>query len=450
MGRVQMSIEKNREASRECKPRTSRTEGCVFRVRNRWLAVVVTAVAVCLGCSGCGAKTEVREPEKTELRVVFAEGDLSWTGSMEWVAERFMEENPDISVVLKSPGDVDGQSFTDRLKVLIAEDEFSDVLELRESAIFAQNGYLSELPESVTSLVREEYRGKGACYAIPRYTTTLGILYNRDLFEKLGLSEPESYEDFLEICETIRDAGVNPLAIGGANNWHMGFWGNYLYQNYILNEENKAEWDSDALEEMLTDFRSFRKKHYVDARFQNITDSQTVQELSTGASAMLYSGPWMIDQIKNLNPQMEIGFFYVPAKQGVTRIEEDRSAEWGISAKCAENETKREAAVRFLQFFYSEGIYEHVLSQMNAESVVVRREMGEETGEETKVQTLIKMAKKPDMVSCTQIIGDPDSPDGFRNFYNQKLQEVLFGNRSLSVIATEIRQNWEGKKNETP
>ncbi len=392
----------------------------------------------------------MREPEKTELRVVFAEGDLSWTGSMEWVAERFMEENPDISVVLKSPGDVDGQSFTDRLKVLIAEDEFSDVLELRESAIFAQNGYLSELPESVTSLVREEYRGKGACYAIPRYTTTLGILYNRDLFEKLGLSEPESYEDFLEICETIRDAGVNPLAIGGANNWHMGFWGNYLYQNYILNEENKAEWDSDALEEMLTDFRSFRKKHYVDARFQNITDSQTVQELSTGASAMLYSGPWMIDQIKNLNPQMEIGFFYVPAKQGITRIEEDRSAEWGISARCAENETKREAAVRFLQFFYSEGIYEHVLSQMNAESVVVRKEMGEETGEETRVQTLIKMAKKPDMVSCTQIIGDPDSPDGFRNFYNQKLQEVLFGNRSLSVIATEIRQNWEGKKNETP
>lgn len=445
-----MSIEKNREASRECKVRISRKAEGVFRVRHRWLAVVVTAVAVCLGCSGCGAKAEVREPEKTELRVVFAEGDLSWTGSMEWVAERFMEENPDISVVLKSPGDVDGQSFTDRLKVLIAEDEFSDVLELRESAIFAQNGYLSELPESVTSLVREEYRGKGACYAIPRYTTTLGILYNRDLFEKLGLSEPESYEDFLEICETIRDAGVNPLAIGGANNWHMGFWGNYLYQNYILNEENKAEWDSDALEEMLTDFRSFRKKHYVDARFQNITDSQTVQELSTGASAMLYSGPWMIDQIKNLNPQMEIGFFYVPAKQGITRIEEDRSAEWGISARCAENETKREAAVRFLQFFYSEGIYEHVLSQMNAESVVVRKEMGEETGEETRVQTLIKMAKKPDMVSCTQIIGDPDSPDGFRNFYNQKLQEVLFGNRSLSVIATEIRQNWEGKKNETP
>lgn len=445
-----MSIEKNREASRECKVRISRKAEGVFRVRHRWLAVVVTAVAVCLGCSGCGAKAEVREPEKTELRVVFAEGDLSWTGSMEWVAERFMEENPDISVVLKSPGDVDGQSFTDRLKVLIAEDEFSDVLELRESAIFAQNGYLSELPESVTSLVREEYRGKGACYAIPRYTTTLGILYNRDLFEKLGLSEPESYEDFLEICETIRDAGVNPLAIGGANNWHMGFWGNYLYQNYILNEENKAEWDSDALEEMLTDFRSLRKKHYVDARFQNITDSQTVQELSTGASAMLYSGPWMIDQIKNLNPQMEIGFFYVPAKQGITRIEEDRSAEWGISARCAENETKREAAVRFLQFFYSEGIYEHVLSQMNAESVVVRRETGEETGEETRVQTLIKMAKKPDMVSCTQIIGDPDSPDGFRNFYNQKLQEVLFGNRSLSVIATEIRQNWEGKKNETP
>lgn len=436
MERVRMSTGKNRERNRRKKENHSGRK-CVF--------------ALTLGCmgilgliAGCGYG-RLREGETagetvTKLRVVHSSGDVRWTGSMEWVAEEFMWEHPDIQVTLAAPADVTGQSFTDRLKILIAEDEFYDVVELREDVRFSETGYLAPLPDSVVSLVKGAAREE-ACYAVPRYTTTLGIIYNLEIFEELGLTRPESYEDFLDICGKIRQEGMSPVAVGGRDIWHMGFWGNYLYQNYILDSGKENCWNQEQVLEMLEDFRTLNRKGYIESRFANMTDSQAVYELSSGNAAMVYSGPWIIDQVMGLNPQMELGFFYLPGKDGRIWAAVDCSATWGISKACAEDEARFQAAADFLEFFYSEGIYEYVLAQMNAEPVTVR----EITDNKTKAQQMVREAKQEKMVPCDKFVGDRDTPDGFRNFYDQSLQETLWGVTALEDIARELEERWNGR-----
>ena len=127
--------------------------------------VTVTAFFLWLGLtlfiSACGllpgAQTGGEEDggEPIGLRVVYSSGDIRWIGSMEWVAEEFMKKYPQIQVTLTAPADVPGQSFTDRLKVLIAQDEFYDVVELREAVQFFldfltedEEGYLVTNPSS--------------------------------------------------------------------------------------------------------------------------------------------------------------------------------------------------------------------------------------------------------------------------------------------------------------
>lgn len=431
MGRVRMSTGRNRN-DRQSQPGAW---------RSGWSCGMLGMLCVLLWVAGgCGIRTEEEATENvTELQVIYSSGDIRWTGSMEWVAEQFMEANPDIRVTLKAPTDVEGQSFTDRLKAMIAQDGFYDVVELREAARFAGAGYLMPLPESLTDLLRPEEKGEQVCYAIPRYTTTLGMIYDRGLFRRLGLSEPESYEEFLDICEKIRQAGVSPVAVGGADLWHMGFWGNHLYQNEILDACEEADWSKERTGEMLKGFRSLSQEGYIEARFSTVSDSQTVQELSSGSAAMLYSGPWIIDQVLGLDPEKELGFFYLPGKDGRTRVPVDRSVTWGISARTAEDEARVEAAVRFLRFFYSEGIYEHVLAQMNAEPVTVRVL----DGGETMARQMVRKAAKEGMSYCDRLVGDAGTPDGFRSFYDQCLQEVLWGGTPVEDIAKELEERWE-------
>lgn len=377
-------------------------------------------------------------PPKTKLRVVYSEGDIRWTKSIEQVAEQFMQENPDIEVDIFSPKEVESQGFTDRLKAMIAQDEFYDVVELREASAFAKAGYLAELPEELSSLIQEERTLQSPCYSIPRYTTTRGVIYNRSLFQSLGLSEPKSWQEFLALCERLLQAGYNPIAVGGAELWHMGFWGDYLYQNYLL-EENTKELDSSHLMAAFRDFRELSQKHYIASRCQTLSDSQTAEELATETSAMLYSGPWMIGQIEDLNPNIELGFFYLSGTSGATYMELDDSVEWGIAAESKSDPARFEAAVHFLNFFYSEGNYEQVLSNMSADSVVKRKVQIEET----ETRRLLSAAIQENIIPCDAFLGDETTPEGFRNFFNQKLQEVLWDNRSLEAISKEVKEYWE-------
>lgn len=382
-------------------------------------------------------RNEGEADEVIKLQVIYSSGDIRWMGSMEWVAEQFMNEHPDVWVTLKAPTDVAGQSFTERLKAMIAQDEFYDVVELREAEQFSDAGYLASLPESLTGRIHGEKEGE-ACYALPRYTTTLGIIYNQDLFEDMGLSQPETYEDFLGICQSLRRKGISPVAVGGADIWHLGFWGNYLYQNYLLDENDKSCWSRERIIEMLADFRSLNQNGYIEDRFLGVSDSQTVQELSSGHAAMLYSGPWIMDQVTALNPQMNLGFFYLPGKDGKVRAMVDDSVTWGISRECERDEGRFGAAVEFLEFFYSEGIYEHVLAQMNGDPVTVRPV---EDGE-TKTRQKVRQAGETGVISCGRFVGDEETPDGFRSFYNQCLQEVLWGDAELEEIAEELEKRW--------
>ena len=50
---------------------------------------------------------------------------------------------------------------------------------------------------------------------------------------------------------------------------------------------------------------------------------------------MVYAGPQMLQQIENLNPQIRLGFFFLPGKNGTVYAMDDRSVQWGISSLTA-------------------------------------------------------------------------------------------------------------------
>ena len=52
--------------------------------------------------------------------------------------------------------------------------------------------------------------------------------YNKDLFAKYGLSEPQTWEEFLLICEKLKSQGITPIVLGSKDDWPVAGWFDYL------------------------------------------------------------------------------------------------------------------------------------------------------------------------------------------------------------------------------
>ena len=78
------------------------------------------------------------------------------------------------------------------------------------------------------SLVESAVSYEGRKYLLPITQHLVAMIYDRKLFQRLGLNPPTTWDEFLRVCETIRSHGVTPLALGARHKWPAQFWFDYL------------------------------------------------------------------------------------------------------------------------------------------------------------------------------------------------------------------------------
>lgn len=65
------------------------------------------------------------------------------------------------------------------------------------------------------------------------------IWYNTTAFENAGVSEPKTWDEFLDTARTISDSGVQPVSIGGADGWTLTDW----FENIYLSQAGPDKYD---------------------------------------------------------------------------------------------------------------------------------------------------------------------------------------------------------------
>lgn len=68
----------------------------------------------------------------------------------------------------------------------------------------------------------------GKKYFLPTSWYWWAIYYRPSVFEKYGVSAPETWDEFMEVCETLKSNGVTPLTIGTKYRWTAAAWFDYL------------------------------------------------------------------------------------------------------------------------------------------------------------------------------------------------------------------------------
>lgn len=159
----------------------------------------------------------------------------------------------------------------------------------------------------------------GEIYGIPFETTTIGVYYNTEIFEELGLVPPTTFEEFESILATVKEAGITPVSVGALDGWPLAHvWLQLVHVNMPIEviagiEMNDPEQQMDSPEflEATQKLMEWVDLEYLDPNMlsTNFVDANNL--FINGDVAMNIGGTWVMNDFATL-PEFEVGFFPTP------------------------------------------------------------------------------------------------------------------------------------------
>lgn len=203
-------------------------------------------------------------------------------------------------------------------------------------------------------------------YGIPTQTTACVVFYNREIFAEAGVSVPQTYEEFLDVCETLKAQGIVPLSIG----WKVTPWiyGQFFQQVLVSTSEPSTfadlcsgalPWNCEAMLRAAEEVQSMVRAGFFQEQPGGIDFNQPFPSYTEGETAMYYQPQWSCVSIHESGLCGVTGTFAFPgtteANSGIAVGSVDTS--FAIANTC-EN---KEAAVDFLKYLTSDAVTQRLL-----------------------------------------------------------------------------------------
>ncbi len=285
------------------------------------------------------------------------------------IIEEFNETN-DLGVVIEEQF-YENEQYKTKLATLMASDSPTDIFftwELEYLEPFVRGGkvaditsYLEEDPEWVETFsdgTIEVLTYDDRVYAIPTQKTIATMFYNKEIFEENGVSVPETYEEFLQLCDTLVENGVTPMAMCGQDAWipaqlvqqiSNGIAGIELFDGI---NEGERKWNDPAHVEAGEEIQAMAEKGYFQDGFLGMGPSESTALFTSGQTAMYFQGTWDSSVVYQSDIGEVAGAFTLPAKNpeynNISVGSVDTS--FAIAEKC-EN---KDAAIEFLKHWTKE------------------------------------------------------------------------------------------------
>lgn len=283
--------------------------------------------------------------------------------AFEKIEERFNAAHDDIYLDIESPN----EAMTVLKTRLIREDypdivgiggdiNYSNFLDAELFADISDLDVVSDIKPAYLQIDKDlEFIPQEGVYALPYAANAAGILYNKDMFDENGWEIPQTWSEFISICDTIKSTGTNPLYLGYKDTWTcLAPWNALavgLAPSDVCSRVNsgdttfKAEYAEVAEKiKVLLDYAEPNPYAY------SYNDACTA--FARGESAMYPIGSYAVPQILSVNPDMNIDSFTFPANDN----EEDNVLNSGIDLQFSvmKESKNKEAAYEVLRFLFED------------------------------------------------------------------------------------------------
>lgn len=275
------------------------------------------------------------------------------------IIARFEAENPGIKI--------EQNHIADSNQVLISRLATDDVPPILthwpnsvEYSTAALEGYYIDLTGdpvasgALEGVIESIKLDNGKNYAVPISVNTQGIFYNVDLFDQNDLEIPETWDDFIALCEEIKAMGKLALVFPDKTAWTLAqqfrmsialdMDGHALIDAVKAGTADSRESaDLIAVAEKLIEMRAYAQDEALGTSYE-----QATFEFATGKAFMFWQGIWAIPSINSANPDLNYTMFPLPAMNG-----KETRVEYGVDLALVIGNTdpaKIEAAKKFVAF----------------------------------------------------------------------------------------------------
>ena len=298
-------------------------------------AVAALSLAGCAGGSTAPAANVTADPEFSgELSILTKFGGDPLGPYFEDLAAAYTEMHPEVAFDLIQETD---QSVKDKTKTLTASQALPDIY-FSWTGNWAENFIRGGLAADLTDVIGPDTEWGGEFgqasldafkyddkyFGIPLYNNGKFMGYSKAAFEKAGVAVPTTFDELIDSCSPLRDAGYEPIAFGNKDGWPAL---HYLQQLFAYNvpadvlqadfDPETAEWTDPGYITSLEQFKTLVDECTDSGTGTNGVLYTTAQEaLSGGRAAMYYQEILEFDTVTaegNTLTTDDFGLFQLPA-----------------------------------------------------------------------------------------------------------------------------------------
>ena len=310
-----------------------------FEMKKKAMALVMvaaTAISLMAGSLSVSAATDPDTSAEKKIKVLSIWAEDSADGKiLTGMLDNYTKDvNPNFSYEYEY---VSASDLSTKISTLVASNDLPDLfaysagVPLRE---LIQAGKVVNVSEELKAMGDEDKVMDSAksimtslsdtddLYDLPFGMNIEGFWYNKSVFEDAGVEVPTTWDELLQVCDTLKEKGIQPIATGGSDKWPTTRIVNaYAYRTMGADAVKKAcegetKFTDDgfvAAAQMVADMAD---KGYFGEGATTVDNTTAEGMLLNGQCAMLYDGSWFTSSItdEETNPSGEdnIGFMGVP------------------------------------------------------------------------------------------------------------------------------------------
>jgi len=226
----------------------------------------------------------------------------------------------------------------------------------------AEAGLLYDLTDSyeefdwpVYDFAKERVTFDEKIVGVPGEMETIGLFYNKEIFDNLDLDQPETIADLEQAAQTILDTGIVPIGVSDQEGWQGGHLLSMALSSRIGSDgvdallAGEASWNSPDVVESLRLWEEWNAAGYLPPFPTSLSYDNANAQFYAGEIAILPTGSWLVSGIDE-NADFEVGYIPFPAEDGPGIFTGGLGSGPYISA----NTEKVDAALEFVDFLVSE------------------------------------------------------------------------------------------------
>ncbi|MDO4549284.1 MAG: extracellular solute-binding protein, partial [Clostridia bacterium] len=160
----------------------------------------------------------------------------------------------------------------------------------------------------------------GTLYGIACEYEMLCCFYNKAIFEQIGATVPTTYDEFLQVCQKAKDAGITAIVLDDMDQWpgfhyeslFMGAFGGPDMLQGIIDKTLEGGFNQPELAAGLDALASLVKEGYTTPYPNAISHDDALRDFYSGGGAMYFTGTWACDEM-TANMGENVGLFILPS-----------------------------------------------------------------------------------------------------------------------------------------